>query len=124
VSEKPQEEDMKRKLGLAILGVLSLADIADLALTDGEHPPYSVAIIGAALGVVSLVLVALAWRRRPWALAPLVVLRALSALSALPAFVVGGVPAAAQVLAAVLIGLTALGIALVARPQEAAEVAS
>jgi hypothetical protein len=73
---------------------------------------------------MSLVLVVLAWRGRRWALAPLVTLRALSALNALPAFLVGGVPAAAQVLAAMMMGLTALGIALVARPQRTVEVAS
>jgi hypothetical protein len=66
----------------------------------------------------------LAWRGRRWALAPLVTLRALSALSALPAFLVDGVPAAAQVLAAVMMGLTVLGIALVARPQRTVEVAT
>jgi len=115
---------MNRRLGLAILAALSVADLADLALTDGRHPPYSVAIIGAALGVMSLVLVVLAWRGRRWALAPLVTLRALSALSALPAFLVDGVPAAAQVLAAVMMGLTVLGIALVARPQRTVEVAT
>lgn len=115
---------MSRRIGLAILAALSLADIADLVLTDGQHPPYSVAIIGALLGVGSLVLVVLAWRGGRWALAPLVALRALSALSALPAFLVGEVPAAAQVLAAVIVGLTVLGVALVARPQRAVEVAS
>jgi hypothetical protein len=122
--EQPQEEVMNRRLGLAILAALSVADIADLALTEGQHPPFSVAVIGAALGVMSLVLVVLAWRGGRWALAPLVALRALSALSALPAFLVGGVPAAAQVLAAVMMGLTALGIALVARPRRAVEVVS
>ncbi len=110
---------MRRTTGLAILAVLSLVDIANLAVTDGEHPPYSIAIAGAVLGVASLVLVALTWRGCRWALAPLVVLRSLSALSALPAFVVGGVPAPALVLAAAIVTLTAAGIVLLARPVRA-----
>ena len=105
---------MGRHTGLAILALLSLGDVAVLGLTDGEHPPYAVAIAAAALGVVSLVLVVLAWRGRGWALAPLVVLRALSALSAVPAFVVSGVPTSAVVLAALVVALTIVGVVLVA----------
>jgi hypothetical protein len=107
---------MNRNTGLVILAVLSLVDIVDLALTDGEHPPYSVAIAGAALGVASLILVAYCRRGRRWAVAPLVVLRSVSALSAVPAFVVSGVPAAAVVLAAAIVALTIVGVVLVARP--------
>lgn len=113
-----------RSAGLVILAVLSLVDIADLAVTDGEHPPYSIAIAGAVLGAASLVLVAVAWRGRRWALAPLVALRALSALSTVPAFVVGEVPTAALVLAAAIVAVTVVGILLVARPARTATVAS
>ena len=115
---------MSRNTGLVVLAGLSLVDIADLAVTDGSHPPYSVAIAGAALGLASLVLVALSWRGRRWALAPLVVLRAVSALSAVPAFVVGGVPAPALGLAAAIVALTIVGIVLVARPAQRSEVAA
>ncbi len=115
---------MNRTTGLVILAALSLVDVADLAVTDGEHPPYAVAIAGAVLGTCSLVLAALTWRGHRWALAPLVVMRAVSALSAVPAFVVGGVPAPVLVLAAVIVALTILGIVLVARPERAAQVAS
>lgn len=107
---------MNRTSGLVILAVLSVVDIADLAVTDGEHPPYSIAIAAAALGVASLVLVASTWRGLHWAVAPLVVLRALSALSAVPAFVVGGVPAPAVVLAGGIVALTIVGIVLISRP--------
>lgn len=100
--------------GLALLAVLSLADAGALLLTDGEHPPVEVAAVGTALGVVSLVLVVLAWRGSRAALGVLVGLRLLSAASAAPAFVVGGVPAPVQALAAIGIALTLLGCALVA----------
>lgn len=110
---------MDRTTGLLILAALSLVDIAGLAVTDGEHPPYAIAVMGAVLGAASLVLVALAWRNRRWAIAPLVALRSLSALGAVPAFVVGGVPAPAVVLAAVIVTLTIAGIVLLARPAQA-----
>ncbi len=113
---------MNRTTGLVVLAVLSLVDIVDLAVTDGEHPPYSIAIAGAVLGFGSLILVACTWRGRRWAVAPLVVLRSLSALSAVPAFVSGGVPTSAVVLAAAIVGLTIVGIVLVARPVSGVEV--
>lgn len=100
--------------GLALLGLLSLADAAALLMTDGEHPPVEIAAIGTVLGVVSLVLIVFAWRGSRAALGVLVCLRLLSAASAVPAFVVGGVPAPVQALAAVAIALTLLGCALVA----------
>lgn len=107
---------MSRTSGLFIYGVLSLIDIADLAVTDGKHPPYSVAVAGAVLGLASLVLIGLVHRGRRRAIAPLVVLRTISALSAAPAFVVGDVPVPALVLVGAIIGLTVLGTLLVARP--------
>lgn len=100
--------------GLALLGLLSLADAAALLLTDGEHPPVEVAAIGTALGAVSLVLLVFAWRGSRAALGVLMGLRLLSAASALPAFAVGGVPAPVQALAAIGIAVTLLGCALVA----------
>lgn len=102
------------KLGLGLYAFLSVVDIVGLVVTDGEHPPYSVAIVGSVLGVASLLLVLLSWRHQRRAIAPLVVLRILSALTAVPAFVVSDVPRAAQVLAGAIIGLTAVATLLVA----------
>ena len=55
------------RAGLAVFGVLSVGDIVTIALTDGEHPPYAVAVLGVLLGLASLALVVRAWRdaRRP-----------------------------------------------------------
>lgn len=39
------------RTGLILLGLLSVGDLVVLALTDGEHPPYAVAALSAALGV-------------------------------------------------------------------------
>ncbi|MEV8376589.1 hypothetical protein AB0P21_27845 [Kribbella sp. NPDC056861] len=104
------------RAGLVVLGLLSLGDLASPLLTDGEHPPMSIALIGSALGLVSLALVIAAWRGARRAVVPLLVLRVLSALSAVPAFFAGGVPAAAVVAAALTIALTAVGTALLLVP--------
>jgi hypothetical protein len=103
-----------RHVGLVIFGLLSIGDIATLALTDGDTPPYAVAAVGALLGLVSLVLAYQAFRdpRKPLRL--LIGLRVLSAVTALPAFFVSGVPAGAQAAAAVFVLLTAVGVLLAA----------
>lgn len=108
------------KLGLGVYAALSVLDIVGLVATDGKHPPYSVAIAGAILGLVSIALVAMAWRGNRRAVAPLVVLRILSALTAVPAFVVDDVPVAAQVLAGVIIAMTVLATLMVATAPRAA----
>lgn len=100
------------RAGLVLFGVLSAADLATPLLTDGEHPPMAVALVAALLGLASLVLVISAWRGAQRAMLPLVGLRVLSALAAVPAFF-GGVPAVAMIAGGVLIGLTVLGVVLV-----------
>ena len=104
-----------RRAGLVVLGLLSLADVATLPLTDGEHPPYPVAALATLLGIVSLVLVVQALRDPSRSLRVLIGLRVLSALTVLPAFFVDNVPAAAQVIAGAIVVLTAVGVLLVAR---------
>jgi hypothetical protein len=109
-----------RRIGLSLFGLLSLGDIATIFLTDGDNPPYAVAAVAAVLGLVSLVLVVQAWRDRSRPLRLLTGLRVLSAVSATPAFFVSDVPAGMEVVAAVVIVLTAAGILLTARPRTAA----
>ncbi len=99
--------------GLVVLGVLSLVDVVGPLMTDGDHPPMSIALVGSALGVASLLCVALAWRGSARAVLPLAVLRLLSALTAVPAFFVSDVPPAIRGLAAALVLLTIVGVALV-----------
>ncbi len=104
-----------RRAGLVLLGLLSLADIATLPLTDGEHPPYPIAVLATLLGVVSLVLVVQALRDPTRSLRLLIGLRVLSAVTALPTFFVDDVPAAAQAIAGAIVVLTAAGVLLTAR---------
>ena len=112
-----------RTTGLALLGLLSLLDLAGPLLTDGDHPPMEVAVVGSVVGLVSLVLVGYAYRGSSRAVAPLVVLRVLSALTAVPAFFVDDVPAGVEALVVALLVLTLVGVALVVRPTPAREVA-
>lgn len=100
--------------GLVLLGLLSLLDVAGIALTDGEHPPMAVAVLGAALGVISLVLLVPAWRGGRGALIGLVAVRIVSALTAVPAFLGSGVPVPVVVAAAGIVVLTLIGCVLVA----------
>jgi hypothetical protein len=101
------------RAGLIVLGLLSLVDLAGPLLTDGQHPPMAIALIGAGLGLLSIVLVILAWRGRLAAAIALVVLRLLSALAAVPAFLVPDVPTVPMIAAGLGIGLTVVGAALV-----------
>ena len=101
------------RAGLVLLGVISIGDLAAPLLTDGQTPPMFIALIGSALGLLSLVLVVLAWRGRTAAAIGLVVLRLLSALTAVPAFLEPGVPAVPMVLAGVAITITLVGVVLV-----------
>jgi hypothetical protein len=101
------------RAGLAVLGVLSLGDLAGPLMTDGQHPPMFIALIGSGLGLVSLVLVVLAWRGRTPAAIALLVVRVLSALTAVPAFLTPGVPGFAMTLAGIFIVGTLLGAVLV-----------
>jgi hypothetical protein len=108
------------RIGLWLLGVCSLLDVVSLALTDGTSPPWSVAIATAAVGIVSLVLVVRALRGAGVRL--LIGLRILSALSAVPAFVLTGVPPTAVAAAAVVVVLNVVGVLLVAGASRRAEV--
>ncbi len=112
-----------RTAGLAILGLLSVLDLAGPLLTDGDNPPIEVALVGSVVGLASLVLIAYVARGASRALAPLIVLRVLSALSAAPAFFVGDVPAGIVALAGSLVALTVVGVLLVVRPLAVREVA-
>jgi len=109
-----------RRIGLLVFGLLSIADIAGIFMTDGDNPPYAVAAVSAVLGLISLVLVVQAWRDQSRPLRLLTGLRVLSAVSAIPAFFVSDVPAGIEVVAAVVIVLTAVGVVLTARPRTTA----
>jgi hypothetical protein len=102
------------RAGLAVFGVLSIGDIVTLALTDGDHPPYAVAILSAVLGLASLPLVVRAWRDVRRQVRALVVMRVISAATCLPAFFISDVPDVARLSAGAIVALTALAVVLIA----------
>ena len=107
---------MKRSLSLTIGLVLAgLLGLGDLALGWVGGPPLPIILIGGLLGAATLVGVVLAWRTgsRP-AIVTIIVTRLLSALTAVPAFIVDGVPAPARLAATVGIAATVVCAALVA----------
>jgi hypothetical protein len=101
------------RAGLAVLFVLSVADLALPLLTDGEHPPMAVALVASVLGLVSIALIISAWRGARRAVVPLIVLRLLSAVAATPALFASGVPAGMVAVGAAVIALTVTGVVLV-----------
>lgn len=103
------------RTGLVVLGVLAAADLAMPLLTDGDHPPMSIALIAAALGVASVAMIVSARRGARRAVRTLVALRAVSAAMAVPAFFEGA-PVEAVVSAVAVIALTVVGAALVLTP--------
>lgn len=105
------------RFGLVVLGLLALGDIVTPLVTVGEHPPRSIAIGAAVVGLISVVLVGLAWRGKRWALAPLITLRLASALLAVPAFFASGVPTAVVVTVGVAVAATVVGVIAVLLPQ-------
>lgn len=109
----------RTRTGLTILGLLSLADVPMPLVTDGDHPPMGVALVVSALGLASLALVWYAASAARRAVAPLIGLRVLSALTAAPAFFVDDVSGGMRALVAVFIAFTAVGIAMVASPARA-----
>lgn len=99
--------------GLVVLGLLSVGDLLTPAITDGETPPMFIALIAAALGAVSLACIFGVRKGSRPALIGLLATRALSALSAVPAFLVPDVPAGAKAAAGIGIAATVVGVALV-----------
>ena len=100
------------KAGLVLLGLLSLSDLSLPFVTDGDHPPMWVAIVGLGLGLASLACLPAAWRGQRPPLFGLLGTRLASALLALPVFFVNDVPDGAVVAVAATVALTVLGAVL------------
>jgi hypothetical protein len=100
--------------GLVIAGLLALADVTTPLTSDGEHPPMVIGVACAVLGLISIAGIVGAWRgSRGWTTA-IIASRLLSAVAAVPAFFVEGVPAGAMAAAGAGIGLTLLSVGLLA----------
>ncbi|PZH07927.1 hypothetical protein C1I97_17085 [Streptomyces sp. NTH33] len=100
--------------GLVLSGLLGLVDVISLPFGDGEHPPFVVAVVGAVLGLITLVGAVLAWRGSRAGAVAVIVTRLLSGLSAVPAFFADDVPGALVGAVAFALLVTLAGVALVA----------
>jgi hypothetical protein len=115
------EPTSRFRIGLILAGLLGAVDVVSIALTDGKNPPYAVAAAGVALGLVTLAGVVRLWRRaqhRGWFWA-VVVTRAVSALSSIPAFFAGA-PAALLAAVGVTLVLTVAALWLLLAGRETA----
>jgi hypothetical protein len=116
--------------GLVVLALLALSDVVGVVLIDPpapgaaeNGPPAEVLAFALAMGVLTLAGVVLAWvgRWRTAAIRFAAVTRILSALTAVPAFFVGGVPPVLLASAAVAVLGTVVGVVLVlVRPRRRA----
>jgi FtsH-binding integral membrane protein len=101
--------------GLVLAGVLALGDIVTPIFSDGEHPPIAIGIACAVLGLLTVAGIVLARRGSSrGGVVTIIVTRLLSAVTALPAFVVDDVPGAAKAAAAVGLIATVACVALIA----------
>ena len=98
------------RIGLVLAALLGAADVMlGLSQLDGSHTiPTGISAFVIAAGVVTIGAVPFAWRGAAWAPWLIIAARVVSALTALPAFFVPGVPAGFVVGAAVGIALAVL----------------
>jgi MFS-type transporter involved in bile tolerance (Atg22 family) len=101
---------MNFRIGLVIAGLLGISDLFSFALGP---QPLVVVIVSTVLGVITLVALVPAWRTRSRAAVLTVAAsRIVSALLAVPAFLVADVSAGVRVIAAVIIVLAVASTAL------------
>lgn len=103
-----------RSVGLAVLVVLGVLDLAGLAgFFMADAPPAWVLVVGGLLGVATLVGAGLAYAGRPGGIATAVVSRIVSAVLGLGAFTDSSAPGWARTVVLISIVLTVVGVGLV-----------
>lgn len=102
------------RVGLVLAALLGLADIVGGISQLGPDAilPFAVAVTVTGLGVITLVLLPLAWRGTGWASWTIIAARTLSAITTLPAFFVPVVPVVAVITAAATVAVTVLAVVL------------
>jgi hypothetical protein len=107
------------KVGLVLAGLLGLSDIASVGIPtdDGsDGPPLAILVVGALLGVITLVCLVPAFRRASrGAIRVIAGARIISGISALPAFFVD-IPVGLKVGTAVVVVLTVAVVAMIINP--------
>ncbi|WTW98408.1 hypothetical protein OG216_35990 [Streptomycetaceae bacterium NBC_01309] len=109
----------KNKVGLVLAGILGVLDVVGVfgppgGEADDPGPPLGVLIATGVLGVITLVAVVYAWRTANRTGSRIAAAsRILSAITSLPAFFIGGMPAVVVFLVAVFVIVTAVATALI-----------
>jgi hypothetical protein len=107
------------KVGLALAGVLGVSDIAAVGMPSGDGddgPPFAILVVGALLGLITLVCLVPAFRRASrGAIRVVAGARIISAITALPAFFVD-IPTGLKVTTAVVVVLTVAVVAMILNP--------
>jgi hypothetical protein len=109
----------KNKVGLVLAGLLGLIDLTNFASlpggdSDTPEPPTAVLVAGGLLGLITIAAVIYTWRSANRTGSRVVAgSRILSAITALPALFVPGIPAWIVALAAVFVVVTVAVIGLV-----------
>lgn len=104
-------------VGVVLAAILAVMDLAPLAFVSADSAlPYGLVLVGAVLGLITLVGVWLGWGsgRRRAGVAIIVSTRLLAALTAVPAFFVEDAPEGAVPAAVIGIAVTLVCVALVA----------
>ncbi len=116
VQAPPRGRTMLLRTGLGLAAALGVLDVITgvQAVAGVFFAPPEMGIAMIALGLITVVLVPMAWTGRRWPARAAVAARVLSAMTALPSFFVPGVPAAGTVAASVGILLAAAVALLVA----------
>lgn len=120
MAHSPHPLSTRQRVGLGLCVLLGLFDVVGLALAPGAGeigPPFPVVVFSFVMGLITLAAAVPAWRsgdRR--AVLAVAVSRALSAVTAIPAFFVSGVPAAGVTIAAVGLLLTVVALVLLLAP--------
>jgi len=106
------------RVGLLLLAVAAAVNLVPTPTPEGEAgPPVAIVIAAAALGLIALIGVVVAWSRNSKKAALVAVgVSVLNALLAVPAFFEPGVPAWLRALAGVFIAWTVVAVALTLAP--------
>jgi hypothetical protein len=109
----------KNKVGLAIAGLLGIADSFSFLqpTPEGEvGPPFGILVLGSICGVITVVAVVVAWvKANRGAIRVAAGARIVSMLTALPAFFVD-VPAGIKILVTAVVVLTVVSVVLMLSP--------
>jgi hypothetical protein len=108
----------RQKVGLALAGVLSLANVPSVftPAPGGDGPPFTILVVGSILGIIGLVAVVIAWRTGNRAAVRVAAgSLIINLLTSLPAFFVD-VPAGVKLLVGVGVLVTVLAVGLMFSP--------